>query len=106
MEQLETDQSIAWNQEIWNLPILKIIQSCVIPEAALMIKHEQDQVNCENPNWEKFISEKYSPLKNIPTKNIHPQKNIHPWKIFTPEKDSLLKNIHPWKIFTLKIFNL
>ena len=22
---------------------------------------EQGQVNCENPQWEKFISEKYSP---------------------------------------------
>ena len=28
-------------------------------------KEEQDQVNCENPHWEIFISEKYSPLKNI-----------------------------------------
>ena len=59
MEQLETDQSIAWNQEIRNLPILKIIQSCVIPEAALVIKHNVKfeywtQVLIDPPNVTRF----------------------------------------------------
>ena len=35
---------------------------------------KQDQVNCENPHWEKFISEKYSPKKIFTLKNIHPKK--------------------------------
>ena len=37
-------------------------------------KQKQDQVNCENPHWEKFISEKYSPKKIFTLKNIHPKK--------------------------------
>ena len=38
--------------------------------------------------------------KNInPRRMFSPKKN-HPCKIFTPEKNSLMKNIHSWKVFT------
>ena len=34
--------------------------------------NQLDQVNCENPHWEIFTSEKYSHLKNIQLENKSP----------------------------------
>jgi hypothetical protein len=62
-------------------------------------KQKQDQVNCENPNWEKFISEKYSPKKIFTLENIHPKKyspqKYQPPEKYSPYKYSPFENIHP-----------